>query len=335
MGVGVANVAALLTAVGLRVTTAGLFAADATYGVVAGRALLAGLMKRVTVALALSSGFVVRESGATTRTLCVFAMPELVDVEIVRRNLRRWLGEARIEHVAAKDAYVLRPATPAAFGHALVGRTVRAVDRKGKWLRIELEGGVLLFSHLGMTGDWEEHAQDAPKQPSERARLDVVRGGVRTSVRYLDARRFGRLRTAREDIGEWRALGPDPLGDGLNAPSLGARLAKSRRAVKDALMDQTVLAGIGNILATEALFIARVDPRSRSDALLARDVGAIVRGIRAAIRRELRVKPAAEVEQRVYGRAGKPCPRCATTIARVTLGGRTTAFCPRCQARRR
>jgi formamidopyrimidine-DNA glycosylase len=261
-------------------------------------------------------------------------MPELVDVEIVRRNLRRWLGEARIERVHATDAYVLRPAAPPAFRHALVGRKVLAVHRKGKWLRIELEGGVLLFSHLGMTGDWEEHPDDGPKQRSERARLEVVRRGKRTSVVYLDARRFGRLRTASEDIAEWRALGPDPLDDGLTPVVLRARLAKTRRAVKDALMDQTMLAGVGNILATEALWNARIDPRSRSDALSTADVGAVVRGIRAAIRRELGIKPA-DVEQRAYGRAGKPCPRCGTTIARVTLGGRTSAFCPGCQVRRR
>jgi formamidopyrimidine-DNA glycosylase len=261
-------------------------------------------------------------------------MPELVDVEIVRRNLRRWLRDARIEHVHTTDAYVLRPATPAAFRRVLAGHTVRDVGRRGKWLRVELDGGLLLFSHMGLTGDWEEHSPEAPKRRSERARFDVVRGGSRTSLRYVDGRRFGRLFAVLDDIPAWRHLGPDPLADGLTAASLRARLEKTRRAVKDALMDQTVLAGVGNILATEGLWNARIDPRSRSDALSTADVGAVVRGIRVAIRRELRIKPA-EVDQHAYGRAGKPCLRCGTTIARVTLGGRTTAFCPGCQVYRR
>jgi formamidopyrimidine-DNA glycosylase len=256
---------------------------------------------------------------------------------------------ARIVAVHATDRYVLRPASPAAFRRALVGRTVRAAGRRGKWLRLELDGGWLLFSHLGMTGDWEKcAAPGAAGQPSERARLDLERDGRAVSVAYVDARRFGRLRAAHEDIPEWAALGPDPIADGLVARSLAARLASSRRAVKEVLMDQTALAGIGNILASEALWIAGIDPRSRSDVLTPADVTAVVEGIRAAIRQELRHKPAGAFDlrvrtpagsgrkcRRVYGRAGEPCPRCGTTIARITLGGRTTALCRGCQVRRR
>lgn len=262
-------------------------------------------------------------------------MPELVDVEIVRRNLQRWARGARITAVDATDAYILRPAKPAAFRRALVGRTVEDVGRRGKWLRVVLDGGVLLFSHLGMTGDWKERAPHVGATRSERARVDISRDGRASSVRYVDPRRFGRLLAVREDIPEWTALGPDPVADGLTARALGASLAKSRRAVKEVLMDQTVLAGIGNILATEALWVARIDPRSRSDALSAADVKAVLGGIRDVIRRELRHKPVGAFDLRAYGHAGEPCPRCGTTLARITLGGRTTALCPRCQVRRR
>jgi formamidopyrimidine-DNA glycosylase len=261
-------------------------------------------------------------------------MPELVDVEIARGDLERWMRGATIVDVHATDRYLLRPAAPAAFRRALVGRTVRSVGRCGKWLRVELDRG-LLFSHLGMTGDWISCARGAAKGRSERVRFDLARDGEATSVCYLDARRFGRLRATGEDIPEWRALGPDPLAGGLSPRSLAARLAQTSRAVKEVLMDQTAVAGVGNILATEALWIARIDPRSRSDGLSRADAAAVLRGLRTVIREELRQKPDGTVRRRVYGRAGKPCPRCRATLARITLGGRTTALCTRCQARRR
>lgn len=267
-------------------------------------------------------------------------MPELPDVELARRRLRDWLGGATITLARSADRYILRPKSPAALSRALVGRKVKEVSRRGKWLRIDLDDGSRLFSHLGMTGDWVERGADAPRQPSERARIDVVRDdGRRSSVRYLDSRRFGRLIVAREDIPEWRELGPDPLADGIRARALAEALGRRRRAVKDVLMDQSVIAGIGNILATEALWHALIDPRSSSDALSRRDVDKVVRGLRAAIRSELATRDAAGDEEwadtfKVYGRAGKPCLRCGSTLVHVVLGGRGTTFCRKCQVRR-
>jgi formamidopyrimidine-DNA glycosylase len=262
-------------------------------------------------------------------------VPELVDVEIVRRNLERWMRGARIVAVSAADRYILRPTAPAAFRRQLLGRTVHSVGRRGKWLRLALDAGLLLFSHLGMTGDWIACAADAGPQRSEHASFGLSRNGSTTSVRYVDARRFGRLIAAREDIAEWRNLGTDPLAEGLSAEPLAASLAKSHRAVKEVLMDQTVLAGVGNIVATEALWRARIDPRSPSDSLTPADTRSIVRALQATIRNELRHKGEGEGRLRVYGRAGEPCPRCGQELARITLGGRTTTLCRRCQVRRR
>ena len=262
-------------------------------------------------------------------------MPELVDVEIVRRHLQRWTRGATIVGVDAGDRRILRPGSPAGFRHALLGRRVRGVSRRGKWLRIELDAGVRVFSHLGMTGDWLQRDRHAAAERSERACLLLRRGRAFTTVRYCDPRRFGRLIAAHGDIDEWRELGPDPLNDGLDAESLAASLAKSRRALKVTLMDQTVLAGIGNIVATEALWVARLDPRLRGDAASAADVRAIVRGLTVAIEREAAFGGEGEHRFRVYGRAGEPCPRCRAKLTSITLGGRTTALCPRCQSRRR
>ena len=123
-----------------------------------------------------------------------------------------------------------RCGSPAAFAGTLTGRTVRDVDRRGKWLSVLLDDGARLFSHLGMTGWWVERDIAGPKEPSERARIDATRAARQTSLRYVDSRRFGRLIVARGEIPEWRALGPDPLVDGaLSGSGLGAALARSRR----------------------------------------------------------------------------------------------------------
>jgi formamidopyrimidine-DNA glycosylase len=224
------------------------------------------------------------------------------------------------------------------FAQIVVGRTVEGVARKGKWLRVELGDGGRVFSHHGMTGDWVRVRADAEPVPFERARFDVVRGGKAWSVRYVDPRRFGRLVAARDDIDDWTALGPDPLADGIDLPRLAALFAKSRRSVKEILMDQRVLAGVGNIIANEALWIARVDPRSAGRALLARDARAIARGVQAEIRRELgevTVHRSQRVNRfRVYGRGGEPCPRCGHRLTSASLGGRSTVRCPGCQIRR-
>jgi len=252
-------------------------------------------------------------------------MPELPEVEHARGCLERWL----------RGRVVTR-----AFARALVGRRVESVTRRGKWVRVSLSDGMLLFAHLGMTGRWMRRAPDDPRERWERARIDA--GGV--SARLVDPRRFGKLVVARTDTPAWRALGPDPVADRLDARALGERLRGRSRAVKEALMDQAVVSGVGNILATEALWNARLDPRSRTDALTVADVRALSRGLRAAIAYGLSLQKGddaayaqdadAENPFRVYGRSGEPCPRCRTPLARIVLGGRSTTFCPGCQVRR-
>jgi formamidopyrimidine-DNA glycosylase len=267
-------------------------------------------------------------------------MPEIPDVEVARRKLERWIGGTTIGAAHSADRHVMRPRSPGALARALVGRSVRGVERRGKWIRIELDDSTRLFSHLGMTGDWVQRDAGAPAARFERARIDVARGADASSVRYVDSRRFGRLIVAKEDIPEWRSLGPDPLVDGIDLRTLGGAFARSRRAVKDVLMDQSVLAGIGNILATEGLWHARIDPRSRSNALSVKDVRAIVRGLDKAIRSELEERDVPEGTEwvdtfSVYGHAGEPCPRCRSPLARTVQAGRTTTFCKKCQVRRR
>jgi formamidopyrimidine-DNA glycosylase len=266
-------------------------------------------------------------------------MPELPDVEMTRLDLKRWLVGALVTAADNEDARLSRPASPREFEHALVGRTFERVERRGKWLRLELDDGGKVFSHLGMTGGWVRVALGAPAVRFERARIDGVLRGRAFSVRYVDARRFGRLLAVGEDIADWNALGPDPLADGIDVGRFCDALAKGRRAVKGIVMDQRVFAGLGNILATEGLWIARIDPRSPGSALLLpADARAIARGLRRAIARELanrkRYTDGRADSFFVYGRAGHPCPRCGTRLSSVVLGGRTTVFCRGCQVRR-
>jgi formamidopyrimidine-DNA glycosylase len=251
-------------------------------------------------------------------------MPELPEVEHARRCLERWLAGATVTR---------------AFSGALVGQRVLEVSRRGKWLRLTLSEGARVFSHLGMTGRWLRRRPQEPRERWERGRLDA--GGE--SARFVDPRRFGRLLARRRDVKAWEALGPDPLVDGLETHALARALAARRRTVKEALLDQRVVAGVGNILATEALWSARIDPRARTDRLSARQVAALARGLRAAIAHGL-AQHAGDAPSyvqdaggdnpfRVYGRAGEPCPRCRATLVRIVLGARGTTFCPRCQPR--
>jgi formamidopyrimidine-DNA glycosylase len=209
----------------------------------------------------------------------------------------------------------------------VVGRTVRGVGRRGKWLKVELDEGSI-FAHLGMTGDFSRHREATARLPWERARVDLARGGAVTSVRYRDPRRFGRIVVADQDIAQWRALGPDPLHDGIDVPRLLDVAQARRAAIKVTLMDQKVLAGVGNILANEVLFAARVDPRRPSRSLTLVEMRAVARQVRNVIARFL-----ARHDRRiaVYGRSGQACLRCGKRLRGAVVGGRATTYCPACQ----
>jgi formamidopyrimidine-DNA glycosylase len=267
-------------------------------------------------------------------------MPELPEVEYTRQNLVRWMRSARIVAVKTNDARIVRPEKPRTFVKELTGRTVERIERRGKWLKLTLDDGRCVFAHLGMTGWFEHVRQGQPDLRYDRVSFDLEKRGRPSRVVYVDSRRWGRLVVADEDIPTWKTLGPDPLDDGIDIDALERKLAhRKKRSIKEALMDQTVLAGVGNVQATEALWKARIDPRSKASAISRPDLKAIAAGLRWAIGRTLANLAkgggaAAENALQIYGRQGKPCPRCGRTLERVVLGGRATTFCPRCQDRR-
>jgi formamidopyrimidine-DNA glycosylase len=271
-------------------------------------------------------------------------VPELPEVEHARRVLGEWLGAATLEGVAARGGRLLGPgASAGGVVRALSGRRVCAVERRGKWLRLGLDRGAV-FSHLGMTGKWVVAALDDAALPHERVRLDVRQGRRRRSVRYTDPRGFGRFLVVGE--GEppptaWSTLGPDPLLDGVDAPALHGELASRRQAVKAALLDQTLLAGLGNIQATEALYHARIDPRRPARTLSRAEVARLARGIGRTLADTLLRDDGATITYvaeagasnpfAIYGHQGEPCPGCARPLQKVVVAGRGTVFCARCQ----
>ncbi len=276
-------------------------------------------------------------------------MPELPEVEIAARNLRAWTRGRTIESVDAERGarYVFRPAGPAAFARDLRGARFGAIRRIGKNLLVSLEkaGAPLgLLAHLGMTGKWllRDGAEgESPRFSRARFRLDD--GSV---LHFCDMRLFGRLRVvpaARfDDVPEIRALGPDPLEDGIDVARLHEALARSKLPVKVRVMDQALLPGVGNIQASEALFRARIDPRRKASSLSARQARAVADAVLASVKESIAreegpeityvEEPGSENPFLVYAREGERCPRCRRAkIARVVQAQRSTFFCPRCQ----
>jgi formamidopyrimidine-DNA glycosylase len=264
-------------------------------------------------------------------------MPELPEVEVARRNLRRWISAATITRVVAPRSNVVEGSA-----RALVGRRIEAVERRGKMMRILTDDEKLrVFSHLGMTGRWLKRAIDDPTERWEKVRLDVEKRGRKTSVRYVDPRMFGRFVTTKKDLDAWSLLGPDPLDDEIDPRAFHERIRKSRRSIKEVLMDQTVIAGVGNIQATDALFFARIAPHRSANEISEKETRAILRAIAKSIQRTLALEEGPEITYVedagapnpfvIYGRGGSACPRCETELVRSVLGGRGTVHCPSCQ----
>lgn len=271
-------------------------------------------------------------------------MPELPEVETNARNLARWsLGRRVVKVVPPEPGRTL--ADPDALVRVARRRRIEEVARRGKWMLVRLDDGGGLGLHLGMTGKIARAARGEELPRFTRAVLGLDDG---TRICFVDARRFGTIVAeashaallARPDIA---GLGPDALSRAATA-ALAAGLGRSGRTVKEVLLDQRVLAGVGNLYATEALLRAGIHPAASARAV-ADDRAAVLRlarSIRVALRHGLRTMaseaPPVYLEEGApnpflaYDRKGERCRRCRSdTIRAITLGGRTSAFCPTCQ----
>lgn len=268
-------------------------------------------------------------------------MPELPEVEFCARRLRDWAVGRRIGAVWAAPGKPLRDISPAALAAGLRDRRVEGVARLGKQLFVRLDAERVLLAHLGMTGKFVRLEPASPPRAGERVRLDLDDG---SALAFVDPRRFGRLRLLAEAEArrhpEVAKLGEDALELCARPRALGAVL-RGRRPVKVALMDQTVLAGVGNIYASEALFAARISPDAPASSLTPAQVDALAHHLRACMLESIEREQDAEIAYlheadsanpfRVYGRAGEPCPVCGEPIRRTVHAGRGTFSCPRCQ----
>jgi len=273
-------------------------------------------------------------------------MPELPEVETVMRGLDGRLTGRRILRASLHRAN-LRWAIPAELPGVLTGAVVTGFRRRGKYIFMRLSGGVSVLIHLGMSG---RMVIDAPFALHEHLTIETDEG----TVGFVDPRRFGALdlvATADEDFHKLVAgLGPEPLGNFFSVPVLMEALAGRASPIKAALLDQSVVAGIGNIYASEALFRARISPRRLAGALGAARVERLVPAIRETLTEAIAaggsslrdyVQPSGELGYfqhawKVYDRAGSPCERCPGLpacggIRRMVQMGRASFYCPMTQ----
>lgn len=259
-------------------------------------------------------------------------MPELPEVDHAAGVLRtaavgRTVRAVRLLHDALK-----RRATPAAL-RRVRGRAVLGVHRRGKHQILTLDGGEVLHVHFRMSGDW--HVGRAEEEMPRHARAAIVfTDGVRVAL--VDPRALSTVTVHRAGEFSLDDLGPEATDPALDAAALAARLARRRGPIKPALLDQRVLAGLGNIYAAEALWFARISPTARASSLDARRLRALGKGIRTALARAqrdpARYRESSDIGRfEVYGREDEPCRRCRTPIGRMVQAGRSTYFCPTCQ----
>ena len=270
-------------------------------------------------------------------------MPELPEVETIRLALRQGAGGApklpgqRIEGVRLGWPRHVAAPSPAAFRRRILGQTIQDVQRRGKYLVLPLTQGTLLI-HLMMSGDLGMLPAGEPPRPHDHTILNLDTGW---ELRFNDPRKFGKVLLLSRPEQLLGGLGPEPLSSQFTRQVLADRLAGRGRTLKPLLLDQSFVAGLGNIYADEALHRARLHPMRRSDSLRPEEVAALWRGIRQALRAGLRHNGASidwvyrggdfQNHFRAYGRTGEPCPVCGTPIQRIVVGQRSTHFCPQCQ----
>jgi formamidopyrimidine-DNA glycosylase len=271
-------------------------------------------------------------------------VPELPEVETIRRDLAlRIVGCRLVEAWVSSDAPRLVQGEPAdSFCRRLAGRTIEELARRGKYLLIRLDGGLTWIVHLRMTGGLVHSPRGCPDERFLRARFRLDDG---SELCYADLRKLGTMWLVDDESAVVGKLGPEPLGEAFAPRDLRRVLARRSAPVKAVLMDQTAIAGIGNIYADEALFVAGIRPRKAARRL---SRGAAER-LHGAIRRVLLealgdrgssfrdyVDAAGEqgmhqLRVKVFRRTGEPCYLCGTAIRRVKVGGRGTHYCPKCQ----
>lgn len=274
-------------------------------------------------------------------------MPELPEVEVVRRGLQRWIVGRRITRVQILHPRAVRRNEPREFANRLIGQRVLEVRRRGKYLWWLCDDSAVL-AHLGMSGQMLLQPTDAPLEKHARVVFDFA--DDQRQLRFVDQRTFGSL--ALDDVDaagtplSIQHIAPDPFEPAFDDEQFIKRLRTGHREVKRALLDQTLISGVGNIYADESLWMARIHPQRMSDRIStakARDLLAAIRAVMQAALDQggtsfdsLYVNVNGESgyfdrSLEAYGRRGEPCRRCGTPIRRTAFMNRSSHHCPRCQ----
>ncbi len=269
-------------------------------------------------------------------------MPELPEVETTRRGIAPLITGHRVARVVVRNPH-LRWRVPTQLLRELPGQRIENVTRRAKYLLLSTPAGTVII-HLGMSGSLR--VVDSSRAPDTHEHVDIVFDNGRC-LRLRDPRRFGAVlwtdKPAQHTL--LAKLGPEPLSETFDAAYLFRISRGRRRAVRDFLLDGRIVAGIGNIYASEALFETGVRPKRPAGRLSRKECGRLVRTIRATLTRALRAGGTTlrdfqqpngqsgyfQLKLKAYGRGGQPCPRCGGKIRRVRLGQRSAFFCPKCQ----
>jgi formamidopyrimidine-DNA glycosylase len=272
-------------------------------------------------------------------------VPELPEVETVRRTLEPVIGATITSVWDSGFGLHMNRKPPRKKLRALVGAKITGLRRIGKYILIDTTAPQSIIAHLGMTGRLRIHAAGDPRA----THTHVVFGLGARELRFVDARRFGQIdvvtRGAERSHPSLKILGPDPLTEGIDANALRQLARKRKSSLKAFVLDQGVIAGVGNIYASEALWRARLRPTKRANRTSAAQIASLVDAVREVLERalvnngtSLRDFVDADGESGdnaeylwVYGRRGEPCRRCKARIKRSVLQGRATYYCPTCQ----
>jgi len=279
-------------------------------------------------------------------------VPELPEVEILVRHLRPLIHGKTVRGINVRRSKVLAPTSLRKFRQVLLGAKFTGLERRGKYLLFQLRaqaGSVTLLGHLGMTGRIYLARKSSPLPRHAAVVLDLGR----KNFIYEDTRYFGRLTLDSSAVDK---LGPEPLAGSFDRPAFAQALKRSRQAIKIKLLDQTLIAGVGNIYASEALYRAGVPPRLPAKKLTGAQITRLLQAIREVLIEAVECGSTLPLDfggeksdglfyfgrapeaagnyaerLRVYGRAGRPCPVCGGLIKRFRQAARSTFYCPRCQ----
>ncbi|HEY9537329.1 MAG TPA: bifunctional DNA-formamidopyrimidine glycosylase/DNA-(apurinic or apyrimidinic site) lyase [Kiloniellaceae bacterium] len=277
-------------------------------------------------------------------------MPELPEVETVVRGLRPKLEGRRLKRVEQRRPDLRFP-LPENFAARLQGRRVERIQRRAKYMLLQLDDGQVLLCHLGMSGRMVivQRGSNGKRPPLDRHDHIIFVTDEGTEIRFNDARRFGVMDLIGGEALEahplLRALGPEPLGNDFNGPALAAALKGKRTSIKAALLDQQVVAGLGNIYVCEALFVAGLSPRRLAYTVQGNRAEKLAGAVRQVLTRAIEaggsslrnyVQADGELgyfqhEWVAYGREGEPCRNCGVPVRRLVQSGRSTFYCSRCQ----